>query len=81
MTGNFPSRAASEKLLPSAIAIAILASVESLLSAVVADRMARTAQKHDPDREILGQGLANLVSPIMGGIPATPMPGCFTPRR
>jgi SulP family sulfate permease len=58
-------------LLPSAVAIAILASVESLLSAVVADGMARTVRKHDPDREILGQGLANLVSPIMGGIPAT----------
>ncbi|MGE0688952.1 MAG: SulP family inorganic anion transporter [Dehalococcoidia bacterium] len=58
-------------LLPSAFAIAVLSSVESLLSAVVADGMARTTQKHDPDREILGQGLANLVSPIMGGIPAT----------
>jgi SulP family sulfate permease len=58
-------------LLPSALAIAILASVESLLSAVVADGMARTAQKHDPDREIFGQSLANIISPIMGGIPAT----------
>jgi SulP family sulfate permease len=58
-------------LLPSAIAIAILASVESLLSAVVADGMARTAEKHDPDREIFGQGVANLVSPFMGGVPAT----------
>jgi SulP family sulfate permease len=58
-------------LLPSAVAIAILASVESLLSAVVADGMARTADKHDPDREITGQALANIISPIMGGIPAT----------
>lgn len=58
-------------LLPSAIAIAVLASVESLLSAVVADGMARTTEKHNPDREILGQGFANLVSPLMGGIPAT----------
>lgn len=58
-------------LLPSALAIAVLAAIESLLSAVVADGMARTTAKHDADRELLGQGLANLVGPIMGGIPAT----------
>lgn len=58
-------------LLPSAFAVAILASVESLLCAVVADGMAQTADRHDPDRELFGQGIANLVSPIMGGIPAT----------
>lgn len=58
-------------LAPSAVAIAVLAAVESLLSAVVADNMAATSERHDADRELLGQGLANLVSPIMGGVPAT----------
>lgn len=58
-------------LLPSALAIAVLGAVESLLCAVVAEGMARTAERHDSDRELLGQGLANIVAPIMGGIPAT----------
>lgn len=58
-------------LLPLAVSVAILGSVESLLSAVVADGMAATAVRHDPDRELRGQGIANLVSPLMGGIPAT----------
>ena len=59
------------ELLPIALSVAVLGSVESLLSAVVADGMAPTATRHDPDRELFGQGIANLVSPIMGGIPAT----------
>jgi SulP family sulfate permease len=58
-------------LLPIAVSVAILGSVESLLSAVVADGMVPTATRHDPDRELLGQGIANLVSPLMGGLPAT----------
>jgi SulP family sulfate permease len=58
-------------LLPAALSVAVLGSVESLLSAVVADGMAPTPERHDPDRELFGQGLANLVSPLMGGIPAT----------
>ncbi len=58
-------------LLPAAIAVAVLAGVESLLSATVADGMAGKGPKHAPDRELLGQGIANLVSPIMSGIPAT----------
>lgn len=58
-------------LLPSAVAVAILGSVESLLSAVVADGMGGTDERHDPDRELRGQGLANIISPLMGGIPAT----------
>lgn len=58
-------------LLPVAFSIAVLGAVESLLSAVVADGMAPTAARHDPDRELRGQGIANLVSPVMGGIPAT----------
>lgn len=59
------------ELLPLAASIAVLSAVESLLSAVVADNMAPTFARHDPDRELLGQGLANLVSPVMGGLPAT----------
>ncbi|MDY7089141.1 MAG: SulP family inorganic anion transporter [Actinomycetota bacterium] len=57
-------------LLPSALAVATLAALESLLSATVADAMSVNEQ-HDPDRELFGQGLANLVAPVFGGIPAT----------
>ncbi|TYC23215.1 SulP family inorganic anion transporter [Micromonospora sp. MP36] len=57
-------------LLPSALAVAALAALESLLSATVADGMT-VGQRHDPDRELFGQGLANLASPLFGGIPAT----------
>jgi SulP family sulfate permease len=56
-------------LLP-ALAVALLAALESLLSATVADAMS-VSERHDPDRELFGQGLANLVSPLMGGMPAT----------
>ena len=58
-------------LLPAALSVAVLGSIESLLSAVVADGMAPSRERHDPDRELFGQGLANLVSPLMGGVPAT----------
>ena len=58
-------------LFPSAAAIAVLAAVESLLSAVVADGMAGQSERHDSDRELIGQGIANLVSPVFHGIPAT----------
>lgn len=57
-------------LLPSALAVAALAALESLLSATVADAMSVDA-RHDPDRELFGQGLANLVVPVFGGMPAT----------
>lgn len=53
-----------------AFAVAMLAAIESLLSAKVADGMA-DGSHHDPDRELFGQGLANVVSPIFGGMPAT----------
>ena len=53
-----------------AIAVAALAALESLLSATVADAMS-VGQRHDPDRELFGQGLANLASSLFGGIPAT----------
>lgn len=56
-------------LFPSAATIAFLAGVESLLSAVVADGM--TGGKHRPNAELMGQGFANLMSAITGGLPAT----------
>ena len=56
-------------LLPSAFTVAMLAAIESLLSAVVADNM--SGDRHKPDAELVAQGLANLVVPLFGGIPAT----------
>jgi SulP family sulfate permease len=56
-------------LLPSALIIAFLAGVESLLSAMVADRM--VAGRHRPSAELLAQGVANIGSALMGGLPAT----------
>lgn len=57
------------ELMPSAFTIAFLAGVESLLSAVVADGM--TGRRHRSNCELVAQGIANLASPLMGGIPAT----------
>jgi MFS superfamily sulfate permease-like transporter len=59
-----------DALLLPAVAVAALAALESLLSATVSDSM-RVGERHDPDRELLGQGLANLVVPLFGGVPAT----------
>jgi SulP family sulfate permease len=56
-------------LLPSAFTVAILAAVESLLSAVVADSM--TGDRHNSSAELVAQGVANLLSPLVGGIPVT----------
>lgn len=53
-----------------ALAIAVLAALESLLSAVVADGMTVGA-KHDPDRELFGQGLGNIAAGLFGGLPST----------
>lgn len=58
-----------KELFPTAISIAVLAAIESLLSAVVADGMIGT--QHDSDTELIAQGIANIASPIFGGIPAT----------
>ncbi|MFG2121780.1 SulP family inorganic anion transporter [Streptomyces sp. NPDC048710] len=57
-------------LFTPAVAVAALAALESLLSASVADGMT-VGQKHDPDRELFGQGLANIAAPLFGGVPAT----------
>ena len=56
-------------LLPSALTVALLAAVESLLSAVVADSMA--GDRHNSSAELLAQGVANLAAPLVGGIPVT----------
>lgn len=57
------------KLIGPATAIALLGAIESLLSAVVADGM--TGGHHKPDIELVAQGVANIVSPLFGGMPAT----------
>lgn len=57
------------QLLAPAFAIAMLGAIESLLCAVVADGMAGT--RHDPNAELVGQGLGNLMAPLFGGITAT----------
>jgi SulP family sulfate permease len=56
-------------LIPSAVTVALLGAIESLLSAVVSDRM--SGDKHNPSVELVAQGIANLASPLFGGIPAT----------
>jgi SulP family sulfate permease len=56
-------------LISPAITVAMLGAIESLMSAVVADRM--SGDKHNPNVELVAQGVANLVSPMFGGLPAT----------
>src|SRR5690606_3859228 len=56
-------------LVSPAVSIALLAAIESLLSAVVADGM--TGRRHRSNAELVAQGVANLASPLFGGIPAT----------
>jgi SulP family sulfate permease len=56
-------------LLPAAVTVAMLAAIESLLSAVVADSM--SGDRHNSNVELLAQGIANLAVPFVGGIPAT----------
>lgn len=58
-----------QRLLPVAFTIAILGAIESLLSAAVADGV--IGDRHDSNTELVAQGVANLVSPLFGGIPAT----------
>ena len=57
------------KLIPHSVAIAILGALESLLCAVISDGM--TGHRTNPNKELIGQGLANLAVPFFGGIPAT----------
>jgi SulP family sulfate permease len=57
------------QLFSSAFTVAMLGAIESLMSAVVSDRMSN--DKHNPNVELIGQGLANISSPLFGGLPAT----------
>jgi SulP family sulfate permease len=63
------SMARIRALISPALAIAMLGAIESLLSAVIADGM--TGKKHDPNAELVGLGIGNLVAPFFGGIAAT----------
>ncbi len=56
-------------LISPAITVAMLGAIESLMSAVVSDRM--SGDKHNPNVELIGQGVANILSPLFGGLPAT----------
>nr|WP_242423897.1 SulP family inorganic anion transporter [Frankia sp. EI5c] len=67
---GFLDLATVPSLAGAACAVAALAALESLLSASVADAMT-SGERHDPDRELFGQGLANLAAPLFGGVPAT----------
>lgn len=60
---------AIRNLFPVAVTIAVLGAIESLLSAAVADGM--ISDKHDSNTELIAQGVANIVTPLFGGIPAT----------
>ena len=56
-------------LLRPALTVALLGAIESLMSAVVADRMGN--DQHNPNTELVAQGIANIASPVFGGLPAT----------
>lgn len=56
-------------LLSSAVTVAMLGAIESLMSAVVADKM--SGDRHNPNVELFAQGVANVASPLVGGLPAT----------
>src|SRR5213078_2076160 len=56
-------------LLGPAFTVAMLGAIESLMSAVVSDRMSN--DRHNPNVELIGQGVANIMSPMFGGLPAT----------
>ena len=70
-TMSFPAFSPSLilKLLSPAVTVAMLGAIESLMSAVVADRM--SGDKHNPNVELIAQGVANIASPMFGGLPAT----------
>jgi SulP family sulfate permease len=57
------------QMLGPALTVAMLGAIESLMSAVVSDRM--SGDKHNPNVELVGQGIANIFSPLFGGLPAT----------
>jgi SulP family sulfate permease len=58
-------------LIAPAITVAMLGAIESLMSAVVGDKLYGHGEKHKPNVELIAQGVANFISPLMGGLPAT----------
>ena len=67
--GDHVSLAYLRELLPAGFTIAVLGAIESLLSAVIADGM--TGKRHDPNAELMGLGIGNILAPFFGGIAAT----------
>jgi len=63
--------ASVQRLFVPTVTIALLGAVESLLCARVADGLATSRRRHDPNQELMAQGVANIVTPFFGGIPAT----------
>jgi SulP family sulfate permease len=61
----------AKQLVTPTLTIALLGAVESLLCARIADNAAPTLPRHDPNQELMGQGVANMVSPLFGGMPVT----------
>jgi SulP family sulfate permease len=61
----------AKQLLIPTLTIALLGAIESLLCARVADNLADDLPRHDPNQELMAQGVANVVSPLFGGMPAT----------
>src|SRR5262249_462699 len=59
----------ARELFSAALTVAMLGAIESLMSAVVSDKMSN--DKHNPNVELIGQGVANILSPLFGGLPAT----------
>jgi sulfate permease, SulP family len=61
----------AKQLLIPTLTIALLGAIESLLCARLADNLSDDIQRHDPNQELMAQGVANIVSPLFGGMPAT----------
>ncbi|WP_374433662.1 SulP family inorganic anion transporter [Inhella sp.] len=61
----------AKQLVTPTLTIALLGAIESLLCARVADNLAPELPRHDPNQELMAQGVANMVSPLLGGMPAT----------
>ncbi|KQW51922.1 MULTISPECIES: SulP family inorganic anion transporter [unclassified Roseateles] len=65
------SWAAAQQLVIPTVTLALLGAIESLLCARVADKLTPDLPRHDPNQELMAQGLANLAAPLFGGLPAT----------
>ena len=62
---------AAKQLVTPTLTLALLGAIESLLCARVADNLAPALPRHDPNQELMAQGIANFVSPLLGGMPVT----------